>query len=63
MLLSNFHFHELYICEDRGFIAGSNVNLQWDRQQKTLYLGGQLIASLIIMAVLVYQEGNRGKSV
>ena len=47
---------KLYICEDRGLIAGSNVNLQWDRQQKTLYFGGQLIASLIIMAVLIYQK-------
>ena len=60
MLLSNFHFHEstsyTFRCEDRGLRTGSNVNLQWDRQQKTLYLDGQLIASLIIMAVLVYQK-------
>ena len=53
MLLKQLSFswmYKLYPCEDRGLIAGSSVNLQWDRQQKILYLGGQLIASLIVMA-------------
>ena len=54
MLLSNFHFHECtsytFRCEDRGLRAGFNVNLQWNRHKKTLYLGEQLIAFLIIMA-------------
>lgn len=47
--------YKIYICEDRGLIVGSYANLQWKRHQKTLYLGCQLIASLIIMAV-VYQK-------
>ena len=59
MLLSNFHFHECTIytfrCEDRGLRARFNMNLQWSRQKKTLSLGDQLIAFLIIMAV-VYQK-------
>ena len=50
MLLSNFHFHEsttyTFRCEDRGLRARFNVNLQSRR-----YLGDQLIAFLIIMAV------------
>ena len=56
MLLSNFHFHECtsytFRCEDRGLGATFNVNLQWNRHKKTLYLGEQLIAFLIIMAVV-----------
>ena len=59
MLLSNFHFHECTIyafrCEDRGLRARFNMNLQWSRHKKTLSLGDQLIAFLIIMAV-VYQK-------
>ena len=58
MLLSNFHFHERTIytfrCEDRGLRARFNMNLQRSRHKKTLYLGDQLLA-LIIMAV-VYQK-------
>ena len=63
MLLSNFHFHETttytFRCEDRGLRARFTVNLQWNRHKKT-YLGDQLIAFLIIMAV-VYQNSNRRK--
>ena len=59
MLLSNFHFHERTIytfrCEDRGLRARFNMNLQWSRHKKTLYLSDQLIAFLIVMAV-VYQK-------
>ena len=59
MLLSNFHFNECtgytFRYEDRGLRARFNVNLQWSRHKKTLYLGDQLIAFLIIMAV-VYQK-------
>ena len=59
MLLSNFHFHECtsytFRCEDRGLRARLNVNLQWHGHKKTLYLGDQLIAFLIIMAE-VYQK-------
>ena len=59
MLPSNFHFQECtgytFRCEDRGLRARFNVNLQWSRHKKTLYLGDQLIAFLIIMAV-VYQK-------
>ena len=59
MLLSNFHFHECTIytfrCEDRGPRARFHMNLQWSRHKKTLSLGDQLIAFLIIMAV-VYQK-------
>ena len=55
----NFHFHECtsytFSCDDRGLRARFNVNLQWHRHKKTLYLGDQLIASLITMAV-VYQK-------
>ena len=50
----NFHFHECtsytFRCEDRGLRARFNENLQWHRHKKKLYLGDQLIASLIIMA-------------
>ena len=59
MLLSNFYFHECtsytFRCEDRGLRARFNMNLQWSRHKKTLSLGDQLIAFLIIMAV-VYQK-------
>ena len=59
MLLSNFHFHECTIytfrCEDRGLRARFPMNLQCSRHKKTLSLGDQLIAFLIIMAV-VYQK-------
>ena len=59
MLLSNFHFNECtgytFRYEDRGLRARFNVNLQWSRHKKTLSLGDQLIAFLIIMAV-VYQK-------
>ena len=59
MLLSNFYFHECtsytFRCEDRGLRARFNMNLQRSRHKKTLYLGDQLIAFLIIMAV-VYQK-------
>ena len=59
MLPSNFHFQECtgytFRCEDQGLRARFNVNLQWSRHKKTLYLGDQLIAFLIIMAV-VYQK-------
>ena len=47
MLLSNFHFNECtgytFRYEDRGLRARFNVNLQWSRHKKTLYLGDQLI--------------------
>ena len=48
--LSFSRMYKLYICDDRGLRARFNVNLQWHRHKKTLYLGDQLIASLIIMA-------------
>ena len=60
----NFHFHECtgytFSCDDRGLRARFIVNLQWHRHKKTLYLGDQLIAPLIIMAE-VHQKSNRRK--